>query len=170
MRIAVTSIIVFVNFILQSTLFENFELFSIRPNTALVILICFSVLRSDGESAAIGFFTGLLQDIVFGKAIGFFALLGMIIGYVCGKPFKDFYRENYFLPLFMVVIATFFYEFSIYIFTFLFRGRLDVVYYLRRIIIPSVCYNAFITLPIYRIIYAINAKLETREYPNRKLF
>jgi len=170
MRIFITSVLVFLNFILQSTVFVHFEIFSIRPNTALIIIVCLSILRSDSEGAAIGFFSGLLHDIAFGKALGFYALLCMIIGFICGKPFKDFYRENYLLPLFLVVGASFFYEFAVYIFAFLFQGHVDVFYYFRRIIVPAVCYNAFLTFPIFRLIYSINSFLESRENPRRKLF
>jgi len=170
MRTIVTSLLVFINFILQSTVFAHFEIFGIRPNTALIIIVCLSILRTDTEGAAIGFFSGLLQDIAFGKALGFFALLYMTIGFVCGKLFKDFYRENYLLPLFLVIGAAFFYEYAIYIFTLLFRGRIDVFYYTRRIIIPSVCYNAFLTFPLFRVIYIINSWVESKENPRIKLF
>ena len=170
MRIAVTSFLIFVNFILQSTLFAHFELFGIRPNTALIIIVCLSILRTDSEGAATGFFSGLLHDIAFGKALGFYALLGMTIGFICGKLFKDFYRENYLLPLLLVVGASFFYEFAVYIFTFVFRGRIDIFYYTRRIIIPAVCYNAFLTFPMFRFVYSINSFLESKENPRMKLF
>ena len=170
MRIIVTSLLVFVNFILQSTVFTHFEIFGIRPNTALIIIVCLSILRTDGEGAVTGFFAGLLHDIAFGKALGFFALLGMTVGFVCGKLFKDFYRENYLLPLFLVIGASFFYEYAIYVFTLLFRGRIDVFYYTRRIIIPAVCYNAFLTFPLFRAVYSINNWLESKENPRMKLF
>ena len=170
MRIAITSFLIFLNFILQSTAFAHLEIFGIRPNTSLIIVVCFSILRTDGEGAVIGFSSGLLHDIAFGKALGFYALLGMTIGFVCGKLFKDFYRENYLLPLFLVVGASFFYEFSVYIFTFLFRGRVDIFYYIRRIIIPAVCYNAFLTFPLFRLVYSINGFIESRENPRIKLF
>jgi len=170
MRIFITSFLIFINFVLQSTVFAHFEIFGIRPNTALIIVVCLSTLRSDGEGAVIGFFSGLLHDVAFGKALGFYALISMTIGFVCGKLFKDFYRENYLLPIFLVVGAAFFYEYAIYIFSFLFRGRVDIFYYTRRIIIPAVCYDAFLTFPIFRAIYSINRFMESKEYPRMKLF
>jgi len=170
MRTAVISLIIFVNFTLQSTIYGYFEFFGIRPNIALIIVISFAILRSDDEGAIIGFFTGLLQDIAFGKAIGLNALIYMCIGYVCGKPFKDFYRENYFLPIVLVATSTVFYEFTIYVTTFLFRNRLDIVYYFQRIIVPSLCYNAFLAFPVYRVIYSVNKALEKRERARRGFY
>jgi rod shape-determining protein MreD len=151
-------------------LFKYFELFGVSPNTALIIIVSFAILRYDIEGAMVGFFSGLLQDIMFGKVIGLYALLGLVIGYFCGKPFKDFYSENYLLPLFLVVGSTLFFEISVYITGFLFRSRLDLFYYLRRIILPSVCYNAFLTIPVYRLIYNINRFLTDRDRSRRNFF
>jgi len=170
MRILITSLIIFISFIFQSTILGYVEFFGIRPNITLIIVVSVAILRSDIEGAVAGFFTGLLQDIVFGGAIGLNALLYMCIGAVCGKPFKDFYRENYLLPIVLVAGATVFYEFGIFIATFLFRGRLDMLYYIQRIIIPSLSYNAFLAFPIYRIIYSINKALENKERAGRRFY
>ena len=170
MRIAITALIIFVNFTLQTTLFTHIEFFGIRPNSALIIIVALSLLRTDVEGAVTGFFAGLLQDIVFGRTIGLNALLYMCIGAVCGKPFKDFYPENYFLPILLVSGATFFYEFATFVASFLFRGRLDMLFYLQRIMLPSIAYNAFLAFPIYRIIYSINKLLEKRERAGRRFY
>jgi len=170
MRIISVALIIFISFILQSTVFQYIDLFGIRPNTALIIAVAFALLRTDIEGAVIGFLSGLLQDLVFGRVIGLNALLYMCIGALCAKPFKDFYRENYFLPIFLVAVATIFYELSIFSATFLFRGRLDMLYYLQRIIIPSVAYNAFLAFPVYRLIYSINKALEERERSGRRFY
>jgi len=161
---------IFISFILQSTIFEYVEFFGIRPNIILIAVASVALLRSDIEGAVTGFFAGLLQDIVFGWAIGLNALLYMCIGAACGKPFKDFYRENYLLPIFLVAGATVFYEFGIFTATFLFRGRLDMLYYIQRIIVPSIAYNAFLAFPIYRIIYSVNKSLENKERAGRRFY
>jgi len=170
MRILITALVVFINFIIQSSLFMHIEFFGIRPNSALIIVVAISILRTDIDGAVTGFFAGLLQDIVFGRAIGLNALLYMCIGAVCGKPFKNFYRENYFLPIFLVAGATFFYEFAIFVASFLFRGRLDMPFYFQRIILPSLAYNAFLAFPIYRIIYSINKFIENKELAGRRFY
>lgn len=170
MRIFVVSLTVILNFILQSTIFKHIEVFGISPNTAIIIIVSFSILRYEIEGAIIGFFAGLLQDIFFGNVIGLNALLYMLIGYVCGKPYKIFYKENYLLPIFLVFGSTIIYNLSYYILNFFFRGRLDSLYYIKTIIIPETIYNIIICLPIYAIIYYINKMVEQREKPNRRLF
>ena len=167
-RVFVVATIVTINFILQTA--WDLQIFGIAPNIAIIIVVSFALLRYEMEGAAIGFFAGLLQDIFFGVVLGLNAFLYMVIGYFSGKPFKEFYAENYLLPVVLVGISTLFFNFAYYIFVFLFRGRLDFLYYMWSIILPSTLYNTAITLPVYIIIYWINARLEGKEKHRRKIF
>ena len=155
------------SFVLQSTTSEYIEILGVVPNLTIIIIVSFAVLRLEVEGAIVGFFAGLLQDLFFGNVIGLNAFLYMLIGYMCGKPFKDFYKENYLLPVFLVSGGTFFYNFSYYILNFFFRGRIVFLQYLRLIILPEIFYNIILTLPIYGIIYFINTKLERYEKRTR---
>ncbi len=170
MRAIVTFFVILLNFILQSTLFEHIEIIGIKPNTAIIIVVSYAMLRGDLEGAIIGFFSGLLQDIFFGRFIGLYSLLGMLTGYFCGKPFKNFYSENFILPLFLVAVSIIGYEFAFYFSSFLFRGKVDFFYYFGTIILPEAAYNTILSIPIYRLVYAINDKICEFERKNRKLF
>jgi len=170
MRIAVLFFTAIINLVLQSTLFEYIEIIGIKPNTTVLFVVSYSILRGDTEGAALGFFTGLLQDCFFGDFIGMHALMYMIIGYVCGKPFKDFFHENIFFPLILGSIGIFSYGTAFYIMNYLFRGKLDFLYYLRRIILPEAVYTIAFTTPVYRLVYAINNRIEKREKRGRMLF
>ncbi|MCL2375946.1 MAG: rod shape-determining protein MreD [Defluviitaleaceae bacterium] len=167
MRIAVITTIVFLNFIFQSTLLSHFSLFYTIPNTALIIVVTYAMLRGDVEGAILGFCAGFLADIFFGRVIGVSALLLMFTGYFAGKPFRDFFKENYIAPIILVGIASLAYEFMFYVLNFLLMGRTDFVRYLGQIILPVTVYNLVICVFIYRAIYGINRALETREEKKR---
>ncbi|MDR2183998.1 MAG: rod shape-determining protein MreD [Clostridiales bacterium] len=167
MRIAVVSFIVLVNFILQSTWFSYFALFDTIPNTALIIVVTYAMLRGDVEGAILGFCVGFLADIFFGRVIGVSALLMMFTGYFAGKPFRDFFKENYIAPIILVGLASLGYEFMFYVLNFLLMGRTDFPRYLGQIILPVAVYNLVICVFIYRMIYGINRKLEAREEKKR---
>lgn len=167
-RLLITSIIILINFITQTTWAVN--IFGITPNTAIIIIVSFAILKQENQGAVIGFFAGLLHDIFFGTIIGFNAFIYMYIGFLSGKPFKEFNTENYLLPILLVGVATFFYNFAHYVFHFLFRARLNLLYYSWSIMLPSVLYNIILTFPIYIFIYLINKRLETHENPHRKVF
>ena len=162
-RIVALAVVIVINFVLQSTVFQYIEVLGVKPNTALVLICGYGVLRGDLEGAFFGFFAGLFQDVYYGTVIGFSAMLGMLTGFFCGKPLKDFYRENYFLPMLLVAASTFVYQFVYYISFFLFRGKVNFAFYLNTIIFPGVVYTTASSLPVYGVIYLVNKKLEAYE-------
>ncbi len=170
MRIFVTTLVVLFNFLVSASLNEYIQIVGIKPNTAIIVIVSFAMIRGDVEGAIIGFFTGLLQDIFFGRFIGLYALLGMLTGYFCGKPFKNFYSENFVLPFFLVAVSIVLYEFAFYTSNFLFRGKVDIFNYFIGVILPEAAYSTLLSVPIYRIIYGINSRVEAFEKSRRKLF
>ena len=167
MRIAVIAFIVLLNFILQSTWFSYISLFGTIPNTAMIIVVTYAMLRGDVEGAILGFCVGFLADIFFGRIIGVSALLMMFTGYFAGKPFKDFFKENYIAPIILVGVASLAYEFMFYVLNFLLLGRTDFLRYLGQIVLPVTVYNLVVCVFIYRMIYGINRALEVREDKKR---
>ena len=168
MRILIIAALIFINFVLSTT--WPVHIFGITANTSIVLIVSFAILRYETEGATIGFFVGLLHDVFFGTVLGFNALLYTLIGYFSGKPFKQFYAENYVLPIILVAISTFSFNIVYYIVNFLFRARLDFFYYLLTIILPTTLFNVVVTLPLYIVIYLINSRLVNRENKNRKIF
>lgn len=163
-------IVITMNLVLQSTLFQYIEIMNIRPNTSLLLIISYAILRGDIEGSIFGFVSGLMQDIFFGRVIGLYALFGLVTGFVCGHPFKNFFRENVIISLVLSIVVTFIYEFVFYVTNFLVMGHLDVEYYMRSVIIPGVVYTTSLSIFVYMGLYAINAKIEAFEKAHRKMF
>ena len=163
MRILIIALIVFLNFILQSTVLGYAQIFGIMPNTALIIVITYAMLRDDVEGAMVGFAAGLLNDVFFGRIIGVSALLMMLTGFLCGKPFRDFFKENYIAPILLVGAASIAYEFMFYVLNFLLLGRVNFPRYFVQIILPTALYNMIVGIIIYRVLYGVNRRLEARE-------
>ena len=170
MRIAITALLVFFNFILQTTLFSFFTIQGIFPNTALIIVTSYALLRGSKEGALIGLGTGLLMDVFFSTYIGFFTALYVGVGLLFGRSQRDFYRENYLLPIIFCGISTCLFEAVLYIGSFVFRGEGNLIYFLFRVLVPEVVYTAIITIPIYRILFGINEWLELKEKYKYRLF
>ena len=162
--------ILIASFSLQSTVFQYIEILGVRPNTTLIIIVSYSILRGDVEGAILGFFAGLLTDVYFKSYIGMYALICMLIGYLCGKPFRNFFRENFFLPLSLVAVSFLLYQFVIYVVDFLLRAELDLPYFFKTIILPGAVYTLMLTVPIYSMMYGVNNKLEGFEKNKRKFF
>lgn len=155
------SIIVF--YILQCTIFKSLALASVSPNLLLILTFAAGFMRGKKEGMYVGFFSGLILDLFYGKTIGFNAMLYMYIGYINGFFNSVFYDEDVTLPIGLVCASDFVYNFFYYIFSFLLRNRLDFPYYLIHIIIPEMIYTVVITLLIYRLMLRINRKMEAIE-------
>ena len=170
MRIPITALIIFVNFILQTTLFPLLAIRGIFPNTALIIVTSYALLRGSKEGAIVGGFTGLLMDIFFSKMIGFYTLLYLAVGLLFGRSQKNFYRENYLLPIIFCAISTVLFQAVLYITGFLFRGEDNLLYFLFSVLLPELVYMAIVTILVYRILFGINEWLELKEKYKYRLF
>ena len=170
LSIVVSALVVILNFILQSTLIQLIEIRGIVPEIMIIVVVSYALLRGQFAGAMTGFFGGLLYDVIFGDAIGFHALMYMLIGYFCGISHKSFYRENFILPITFSVIANFITGALIYVTSFLLRNNYDVIYFLFNVIIPQCVYTGVVAIVVYRILYSINNKVEKKEREKRKLF
>lgn len=170
LRVTLMGVIIFLNFILQTTLLPYVSIGGVLPNTALIIIVSLGLLRGYWEGACAGFFSGLLQDIFFGTSMGFYALLGLLSGLLAGINQKDFYRENYLLPMIICSIITILYESVVYIIGFFFQGETNILYFLIHLALPEAVYTAILSIPIYRLLFGINEWLELKEKYRYRLF
>ena len=170
MRPAVMGILILLNFVLQTSLLPHVAILGVTPDTALIFIVSYGVLRGDIEGAIFGFSAGLLQDMFSGGPIGMFALMGFLIGYISGKPFRDFFKDNYFLPFFIVLGAVIMQQFAIYVSSFLFLGHLNLPFFARTIILPTTIYTVSLSIPLYSLMHLINGRVERWEASRRNLF
>lgn len=170
MRIIVTTFVVLINFILQTTLFHHLAIQSIFPNTALIIVVSYALLRGSKEGCIAGICTGLLFDIFYGTAMGYYAILFLGICFFTGRSQKNFYRENYLLPILFCSIAAGIFETIHFITELLLRKDGDILFFLVKVLLPTIVYTAVVTVPIYRVLFGINEWLELKEKYKYRLF
>ncbi len=170
MRILITTILTLVNFILQTTLLPYIAIRGVVPNTAFILVVSYALLRGENEGCIVGFCNGLLIDIFFGVSFGFYTLLFFLAGLWAGRGQKDFYRENYLLPIITCSLGAIFYETILFITGFVLHGETNLIYFVVHLLIPQVVYTAIITIPMYRILFGINEWLELKEKYKYRLF
>ena len=156
-------LLIFFGFILQTTIFRQFAIASIAPNLLLILTVSFRFMRGKREGLWIGFLCGLFMDLSMGELMGINSLIYACIGYVNGFCYHIFYDEDIRMPIVCVAASDLAYGAASYAFLFLLRGRLDILYYLRRIIIPEMLYTLMITILLYRLLYRVNKWLEKTE-------
>ncbi len=145
----IISLIILFNLILQSTLFQQIEIYGVAPNTALILVISFAIYSGRNKGAVIGFFVGILQDIIFGRTIGLNALVFMIVGYLIGLMDQKIFRDNLLIPFIFTALATIIYEMINLLLIFLLGYRIELLNIIKKMLIIEVIYNSIISLIIH---------------------
>ena len=170
MRVFVIGAVLVVGILLETTTVGRMAIFGVAPNIMLSIIVSYSILRGDNEGAIAGVTGGLLMDVTLGQAMGLFAMLGLLVGYFAGKPFRDFYRESYLLPMFITGSVAVMYGLVVYMFNTLTIAYVSMFTHIITVILPMAVYTMIISIAVYRILYAVNYLVEMFEKRRRKIF
>ena len=166
MRLMVIFIIMSLNFIFQSTLFQHFRVFDVLPNTTLILIVVFSILWGKNKGAVIGLIAGLVQDIVLGSTVGANALIYMLIGISIGRLENSIFKDNSLTPLFFTTLSTIAYHLLFYFIMYITNTQFNFFQLLKQIIVVETIYNAIISIFIYKLIYHLfrhpNLRLRVR--------
>lgn len=169
MRPVVLSILLIVMHVLESTLFQYIRIGGVGPNFMIMIIVSFALLRGSKEGMFIGACAGLLYDISFGLHIGPTLISYMLIGFVCGRLNRNFYRENFIIPFICTFGGSLFYS-VVNIIAFILRGELAFTYFIKSIVVPELIYTITLSLIVYQLAYLLNEKIEEHERSSRNIF
>lgn len=166
-RKVVTLLLILISAILQGTLFKALSIGSITPNLLLILTVSFGFMRGKKNGIWIGFFCGILKDLLSDGLLGFYALVYLCIGYVAGCCCKLFYDEELRVPIILMAAGDLVYGGLVYGMQYLMRGRIQFYYYFGRIIIPEMIYTVLMTVLLYRLLFNINKRLTELEMKER---
>lgn len=161
------SLVIILLILLQTTLLEYIKIFDVKPNLLMIFIVSIALIKGNVEGAVVGFFCGLSQDMVSGRLIGVYALLGMYLGMIVGSLNKRLYRENILVIVFFTFVSTFAYELAVY-FSVVFFDSTTVLYALRNIILPESVFNSVASLGIYIFVLFLNERLEIVDRGQRR--
>ena len=170
LRKILTAITIIIVYVLHATLATNIALADIVPNFTLVFVCINGLLRGKNEGMIVGFFSGLLIDLFNGynDIVGINAMCYVLIGYISGVFQNIFFQDDIIIPMMIVAVSSFSYNFVLYVFTFLMRNDLSLFFYLKRIIVPEMIYTEFICFLVYRAMRLCDLKLEAFENRGEK--
>ncbi|MCX7711360.1 MAG: rod shape-determining protein MreD [Clostridia bacterium] len=167
-KIIILGLCIFFIAMLQSTVLDYARVYNVKPNLLLIFIVSIALLKGNVEGAIVGFFCGLTQDMIAGKVIGFYALLGLYLGLIVGSVNKRLYRENVLVITFFTFVSTVIYEFCVYFFGTVFRNPVDFISPFKNVIIPEAIYNSVISVFIYIFAIKIYDKLSEMDRLPRK--
>ncbi|KXG77063.1 rod shape-determining protein MreD [Thermotalea metallivorans] len=159
-------LVIIINFIFQTTLFQHFRIFGVLPNTTLIIVIVFAILWGRKRGAMVGFFSGALQDILFGTILGLNALIYMLLGFSVGSFENKIFKDNAITPIFFTVLGTIFYHLLYYLIIYATQNKIDFAVIFGKIIaIETVCnsiLSGFAYNKLFHYLYQSKIKIKIR--------
>ena len=136
--------------ILQSTLVPLVAINGIRPDLLLIIVVLSALLLGKETGACLGFFTGLLQDLVSGNIFGLNILSKLATGFLAGVMERKVFKENFFLPVLAVAVATAFNSLVMLLILYIFGFNIELLPALVNAFYILI-YNAIVAIPIHQI-------------------
>jgi rod shape-determining protein MreD len=100
--------------VLQGSLFPLLWPLAFQPDPLLVLVISTSILLGEKRGTLLGLGAGLLQDILFGPALGLFALSKAAAAYLAGFAAREIYKDQMVGPFFLTFFLTFIHEFILF--------------------------------------------------------
>ena len=156
--------------LLQFSVFPQISLITTTPNLLIALTSAYGLMRDKKSGLVVGFICGLAIDIFFGYALGYYAVIYGIIGYLNGSLHKLFYPDSIRMPLMAFAASDFIYGVIVYITYFFMNGDFAFHYYLMHVIIPEMIYTVVLMVLLFPIILKINDKIEKRENRSAKKF
>lgn len=158
MRTIVSCGVVFLAIAMQSAVVPLIAFQGVKPDLVLIIVISSGLLAGKEQGLVIGFFSGLLQDLLSGSIFGLNTLPKLIIGYGFGLAERTVFKEHIVLPIMAVALGSIMNGLFIIGLLLLFGYRIEVVPAFFYNVIPAALYNVLFSLPIHRFVYYINRK------------
>ena len=165
-RILINVLLLILAFTVQNCVFPLIPFLSATPNLLLILTFSFGFIYGKEQGMYYGLLAGLLMDLFVSGPFGFYTLFYINMGYLNGICTKYYYEDYINLPLVLSLINELVYNLYIYVFRFLIRNRLDILYYIREIVVPEIIFTVVTTLLIYRFFLFTNRRLE--ELENRR--
>ena len=169
-RVIYYGIIILLGFLLQHNLLTAGSLMGNAPNILLIITCSAGFLQGKKEGLLVGLCCGFLKDIVISDTLGFYSLIYMYLGFLCGIFQKYINSEFLTFPLAFCGIGDFLFQLYIFFVKFVLRNRLNFPYYFQNIMMPEIVYTVTVAILLYQLLRIGNRKLCELEKRRAKKF
>ncbi len=140
-RLGVIALILISNIIAQSAVFPFIEVYGVKPDTLLILVISFALLSGNPLSATVGLFGGIIQDIMYGHVLGFFGIQYMLIGFFAGLLYKRIPQGMVAMPVVVTVLASILRGLGLLIYLYFTNTNLPLLHNVFYVLLPEVVYT-----------------------------
>ena len=143
---------IWLTFLTQINVLNEFELFGAKPNIAIVVLVGIALLSGKIPGMLVGIMYGLIYDVTFGKAFGVYTLMYAVVGFLLGRYSNGFSKENRLSVIYMVGIVTALVEVIMYLIFIVLYGYTFEIFATILLIAKEAIYNMIIARIIYSLL------------------
>ncbi|MBR4944312.1 MAG: rod shape-determining protein MreD [Peptococcaceae bacterium] len=156
MRVVVLFLVAFLGIVLRDTVFNGLSVAGGKPDFVLIMVVYFSIFRGSVHGGLLGAALGLLEDLMTGRFIGINAICKGLIGYASGYSERNLHKNNFFVPMVAVLVATFGNAVLYFLFSVLIGGNVGLSTMLFSSI-PDAIYNMCFSPVFYAVFYQFYA-------------
>lgn len=117
LRYIVYFVIIVMLLSIQATWISHFLQWGSQPSLYLVFLLWIGYQEGQQPTQLLGFFSGLVLDILIGIPLGVSSFILALFGYLAGTAKGRFFYDSFFYPMFISALAIF-YKHLMYLFMF----------------------------------------------------
>ncbi len=143
----------------QTSLLTYLDYNGVSANLMLLLTVSTAFLRGHYFGVAMGFCTGLLQDLTTGDFFGCATFAYMTAGLIFGKFSERVVKEQFLIPVISAPIAAAIYFFITTGFIFMIGYPIDILNTTDKVLIPLIFYQVIFSLPVHKIVYEFDKKI-----------
>ena len=141
----------FIAFLLQVAVLPQFKILGVQPDLILVVAVTIAIQEGPIDGAIVGFFGGMLQDIVGPMVMGVGALTKTLAAFFAGL-LKDFFMTySILLPVILVFIFSLI-EPSMHHVALVILGQEELPPFQITVILLAAIYNVVLVFIVYPIL------------------
>lgn len=106
----VYSLIMVIFFVLQTTVISVFQITKVKPDLPLVFSMCLILIENEKTGSSMGLLNGILEDIFYGRLLGFNAMVKFLTNCILGYVSKNIYKGPMIITMGLVFFGTIIYN------------------------------------------------------------
>ncbi|HAQ41232.1 MAG TPA: rod shape-determining protein MreD [Clostridiales bacterium] len=161
-KFSLMAAVIVVSFIIQTSLFNFFNIFGTLPNLSLILLVIFAMMTDGITGGILGIITGVMYDAMIYDVFGVYTLAYFFIGSVIGTFNDDMLRENYASYITVTAVSTVVMHLLIYLILFFLRYRVENAGGIISNILVETVFNTVLVIFVNKLVIKIFNKFNVK--------
>jgi rod shape-determining protein MreD len=135
--------------IVQVALAPHLAIGPVVPNFLLLVVVTLALTQGPNAGCAVGFFAGLLLDLLGAGPIGLWALVFCVVGYLAGMLEANLFAQGWLMPVTLVFVAGLTAEMAYGLVLSIVGEGGDFWSTFGRVMLPGTVYNTLLAFVVY---------------------